>query len=442
MTLHVTTQTEHRSQGGFAPWTYAKSCWPHKDLSRGFWIFFTAAFFYDFGIGLYFFLFNLFLANLNFNERILGVVAGALTLGNVAGTIPISMLARRFGLQKPLLLCFVAAPLISCLRTVFLWPPAQIGLAFLTGVALSSWPVCFSPIVARLTTEENRVFAFSVVFATGIGTGILAGLVGGYLPGLLRTTTGAGHVVEGMRLVLLLASAIVLLGTWPVLKLHLGSIEHTGGRPFRLFHPFLYRFLPPFAVWSLVTGGFPPFAAIYLQQHLKIPLGHVGIIFSASQLAQFAAVLLAPLLFRRAGTIAGIMITQFAAGAAAFALGWTQSIFLAVIFYLGFTGFQFMSGPGIYSLLMSHLPDEERSTASAVQNIVGALSQAAAAVITGTMIVRYGYPKVLVSNAGVAVAAALLFFILLRSINRPAVSEPANGTPVQVGEWGGCDRAS
>jgi MFS family permease len=417
---------EGRPRGRQALWIYAKSFWPRNGLSAGFWIFFTAAFFFDFGIGLYFFLFNLFLASLHFNERIVGIISGALTMGNVAGTIPISMLARRFGLQKPLLLCFVAAPLISCLRIFILWPPAQIGLAFLTGVALCSWPVCFSPVVARLTTEENRVFAFSVVFATGIGSGTVAGLVGGYLPDLLKTMTGGAHLVDGMRLVLLLASAIVMLGIWPILKLQLGPADCTRGRPFRLFHPFLYRFLPPFALWSLAIGAFTPFAAIYLQQYLRIPLGHVGIIFSISQLGQFVAVLLAPLLFRRLGTIAGIVCTQIATGVAVFALGCTQSVTMAIVFYLGYTSFQFMSGPGIYSLLMSHLPDEERSTASAVQNIVGALSQAAAAVITGNMIVRYGYPKALTGNAGVAAMAALLFLILLRSIDKPATLAVAN----------------
>jgi len=149
-------------------------------------------------------------------------------------------------------------------------------------------------------------------------------------------------------------------------------------------------------------------------------LTQVGVIFSAAQLAQFAAVLLAPLLFRKVGTITGIICTQAASGIAAMALGGTRFGYLAILFYLAFTSLQFMSGPGIYTLVMNQLPDEERSTASALQNIVGALSHAATAVIAGAMFVRYGYPKVLAGVAGVAVAAAFLFFILLGSIDRRA----------------------
>ena len=45
-----------------------------QKLSRGFWIFFTVAFFFDFGFAVYFFLFNLYLLDLHFNERVIGLV--------------------------------------------------------------------------------------------------------------------------------------------------------------------------------------------------------------------------------------------------------------------------------------------------------------------------------------------------------------------------------
>ena len=45
-----------------------------QKLSRGFWIFFTVAFFFDFGFAVYFFLFNLYLLDFHFNERVIGLV--------------------------------------------------------------------------------------------------------------------------------------------------------------------------------------------------------------------------------------------------------------------------------------------------------------------------------------------------------------------------------
>jgi sugar phosphate permease len=86
---------------------------------------------------------------------------------------------------------------------------------------------------------------------------------------------------------------------------------------------------------------------------------------------------------------------------------------------------QWMTGPGIYSFLMDHIPDEERSTASAIQNMSGAICQAATAAVTGACIVRFGYANVLFGNAGAALLASVLFVLLLSH----AVRKPSQNTP-------------
>jgi MFS family permease len=390
-----------------------RSWWSPETLGRPFWIFFIAAFFFDFGFGLYFFLFNLFLLSLHFDERAMGIISAALTLGNVIGTIPVSVVARRSGLQKALLFCFIAAPAVSILRTAILWMPAQIGLAFLAGAALSAWPVCFAPTVARLTSESNRTFAFSIVFATGIGTGTLAGFAGGSLPQMLQGNHPGNHLADAMRLVLIGASFVAAIGIWPISRLSLGAKQPDEPRGGPVFHPFLARFLPPFAVWSIVIGSFIPFAPVYFQKQLGLSLQHVGAIFSASQLAQFCAVLVAPLLYRGVGSIKGIVCAQVLAGATIFALGRSPSAALAVVCYVAYTAVQFAASPGFYGILMDRVPEAQRSTASAVQNITGALSQAGAAALTGIAVVRFGYGVVFNSNLVLAVFSAILVLISL-----------------------------
>lgn len=392
-----------------------RSPWSSEKLSRQFWIFYAAAFFFDFGFGLYFFLFNLFLLNRHFDERAIGIISSALTLGSVAGTIPVGMLVRRFGLQRLLLFCFIATPLFSICRTLILWMPAQIGLGFLMGLALSTWPVCFAPSVAKLTTEKNRVLAFSISFATGIGAGTLAGLVGGSLPDLLRSNHPSISTSTGMQLVLDGAAVVTMLGIWPVLRLTLGRPDQSERRKLLTFPPYLLRFLPGFALWSIVGGSFIQFAPIYFQKNRGMSLHGVGMVFSAAQLAQFAAVLIAPVLFRRAGPVSGIISAQVAAGAAIFALGYSHTISSAVGMYLVFTAVQFSAGPGFYGLLMSRVPESERSSASAIQNMTGALSQAGSAALTGTLIVHSGYGLVFKANAVLGLFGALLVFACLGS---------------------------
>ena len=94
-----------RKPDSAAFWQNPRGWLAEKKLSRGFWIFFTAAFFFDFGFAVYFFLFNLYLLDLHFNERVMGLVGGALTLGSVVGTLPVGVLAQKIGLRPLLVFC-------------------------------------------------------------------------------------------------------------------------------------------------------------------------------------------------------------------------------------------------------------------------------------------------------------------------------------------------
>jgi MFS family permease len=408
-----------RTVAALRPWRVGRR------FGSGFWTFFAAAFFFDLGFGLFFFLFNLYLTDLHFNERIIGNITASLTLGNVVATIPASLLARRLGLRPLLLFSFVCTPLICVFRLYMLWEPAQIALSFATGMALCCWPICFSPAVASLTPERHRTSGFSIMFATGIGVGSFAGVLGGYIPELLHTANSRVPLVGAIRMVLLLACGIVILGAIPLWKLRLGDRLPKSGSPMR-FHPFLLRFLPPFLLWNVVTGSFPAFGAIYLQQILHIPLARLGFVFSASQLAQFAAVLASPLLFRRWGLAGGVGLAQLCTAALLVLLGASQTTSPAVACFLAYNAMLFMCGPGIYNLLMNRIPEEERSTASALQNLCGAICQAATQAITGLCIVEFGYRTILLTNAAFAVTASLLFF----SIREPSAQLGRKVTPV------------
>ena len=89
------------------------SAWLHaKNLGNGYWIFFMAAFFFDAGFAIYVFLFNLYLLDLHFNERAMGLIGGSMTLGSLIGTLPAGLLARKIGLRPLLIFCFITASLL------------------------------------------------------------------------------------------------------------------------------------------------------------------------------------------------------------------------------------------------------------------------------------------------------------------------------------------
>jgi MFS family permease len=409
----------------------AASFWRHpaawlreKNLSRGYWVFFSAAFFFDAGFAIYFFLFNLYLLDYRFNERAMGWIGGAMTLGSLVGTLPAGALAQKIGLRPLLIVLFVTAPLVNAIRAVWVWEPAQIGLAFLVGLAMSSWGVCFLPGIARLTTEKNRTAGFSLIFSASVGTSMLGGVVCGYLRQWLGMAGFAMRAADVKRVILLGSCAIVFVGLIPVLRLHIPSQprEETGldGEAHRWswlrawkLNPFLWRFLPLMALWSAVLAAFTPFANVYLTRELHIQMTQIGLIFSTVQVLQLFTGLLTPFVIRALGLVKGIAATQMLAAVVLGLLAGTRNGPLAVGLYLTFSAALWMSSPGLYNLLMNETPDAERSAAAAMTLFCNALAGSVATAAAGILLTRFGYPPVLFSLAILALAIALLFRFLL-----------------------------
>jgi MFS family permease len=425
-----TARAPTTGRSGISAWKNPTGWLLEKKLSRRFWVFFTVAFFFDVGFSVYYFLFNLYLLDFHFNERVIGLVGGALTLGTVAGTLPVGWLARKIGLRPPLIGCMIAAPLLGAMRALVMWEWAQIGLAFAAGLAMCIWGVCFPPMVARLTTTENRASAFSLIFSVSIGASALGGLITGYLPLWLKSAGYAIGASESKRMILLGACIIASIGLIPLLRLQdLGyESEHLAAgliakQPWKM-SPFLLRFLPSMALWTAVLASFAPFANVYLSRDLHISFARIGVIFSLARVVQLCAGLLTPMIFRVMGLLNGIVATQVATAVALVCLAGTSNRALAVTFYLSFFAAQWMSSPGLYNLLMTGVPDGERSSASAMTMFCNALVQSGAITGAGILFARFGYSRVLVGVAGMALLAALLF----KSFDMP-------GRPESAADW-------
>lgn len=399
-----------------------------KNISKEFWAFFAAAFFLDLGLYIFFLLYNLFLLDRGFKESFLGLVTSASAIGSVAGTIPAGMLAQRFGLRKALLLCLTVVSLIFALRAVVDGEAPLLALSFLGGAVFTIWAVCISPAIAQLTSPQNRSFGFSLIFSSGIAIGVLGGQIGGHLPGWLAQIGPSVSAVRAKQLALLIACGMVALATWPIACLQFASAPATE-RKFYPRNPFLLRYLPAIALWSLAVGAFAPFFNVYFSQHLRMPVKQIGTVFSVSQLSQVLAILAAPVIFRKFGLVTGIMYTQIASALALGCLAAATRVPTASVIFIGYTAFQWMSEPGMYTLLMNQVAASEQTGASALNFLVVNLSQAVAAMAAGASFARFGYLVVLSVTAGVGLVAACLFRFLLGRDPLPA----SQGLPERIG---------
>jgi len=374
-------------------------------LSPQYWTFFATAACFNFGLFVFFFLYNLYLLKLGFRENFLGLVSGVMTAGSVVGCIPAAAAVRRFGLRSTLFTAFIAIACISALRATVPFAPALVGLAFIGGLLGSVWGVAISPAVAQLTTERNRSLGFSLVFSSGVGIGVLGGLVGSRLPARFSHILSSN--LDGYRASLLFGCAFVLLALLPLSRLKIDAVP-TSESVFRRPSPVLLRFFAAMVVWNLGTGAFNPFFSAFFV-HLRFSTERIGTLFSSVHLAQAFAMLAAPVALRWLGLSRGISTLQIATAFSLAALAMWKGAIPASFAYGLYVIFQYMSEPGVFALLMNSVPVAQRAGVSALNMIVIFASQAAAASVAGVLITRFGYPPVLTAASLICVAAALLF---------------------------------
>ncbi|GGA56581.1 hypothetical protein GCM10011507_04880 [Edaphobacter acidisoli] len=387
-----------------------------------FWLFFVGAGLFNFGFSVFFFLFNLYLLDLGMTERTLGVIGSLIAVGSIAGTIPFGVIAQRFGLRHTLTVGVLLTVTLSILRTCIVAEIAQFALAICIGLTLCFWAVCLSPSIAALTTEQERPIAFSLIFASGIGVTGLGSFTAGRLPGLIQKLHFTSLTpIQAKQATLLFACVGALVALIPISGLTLRPAASEVSLP-RFSNPFLRKFLPAIALWSLVTGSFAPFANVYFVHHMGFSLERAGAVMSSGSLAQFIAVLAVPLLFRKAGLITGVMLTQFSTAFALGMLAFAHGTASAAAIYWIYVAAQNMNEPGIYSLLMDRIPVTEHNGASAATFFVSGIAQAVASLTMGTAIVRFGYSPAMLIIAVLAVAAGIVFRKLPE--NTPSTENP------------------
>jgi predicted MFS family arabinose efflux permease len=427
----------HGSTFPRALWSGLRLWWESKDLSAQYWTFFTASFFFDLGMFIFFFMFNLFLLECGYREQFLGLITSANAVGSVVGTIVGGLVAQRFGIRNTLLFCFSVVPVICAARLLFLGHTPQVALALVMGVVSTMSAVCYTPSLAQTTTARNRTFAFSLVTATLIGVGTIAGFFGGHLPGLIARISPSSEPLELKRGTLLVSCAIMLIALVPTRRLKFAPVPATE----RKLYPrnrFLLRYLPAMAMWAVVTGSFSPFFNVYFSQHIKMPVEKIGAVFSASNISQVIAVLAAPAILKRCGLVTGTMYMQIATAIGLAFLAAAPGAHSAAAIYVCFSAVQWMSEPGLETLLMNQMSSAERSGASALNMFFSSIVQAVVAVIAGSAFARFGYPPVLMAIAGVAVSTALAFRVLLGGLDER--DQPTN-IPVVTMSGAGAEAA-
>ena len=220
------------------------------------------------------------------------------------------------------------------------------ALAFASGCIFAVWAVVMAPLIAAAVPEKRRAHR------------VLASSSRACSPPASSATRWAACCRYGCTAsstVLLCAAAFSGLAILPALRLK----ELPARRPLATrVYPrsrFLALYLVPFAVWHLATGTFNPFNNVYFKR-LGFADAQIGSIFAGRAVgAGGRAAAGAARSIRRFGLLNGIVVMMAATGVRLSALSAQPAGAAAVGAYVVYMAFQWMSEPGLNTLLMNHV---------------------------------------------------------------------------------------
>jgi MFS family permease len=401
----------------------ARWWWLRTGLTGEFLRFQAVSAVYCFGMSVFFLLYNLHLLKQGLREDVLGRVSGLMTLGTLAGTLPAAAITRRVGLRNTLLIAIVGGSAAALLRVIGAGQIWLLATAALHGLFLSIWAVSNSPVVSGLSVESNRRTAFSISCFAGIGIGIVGGVIGGRLPQALSRYIPGG--ADPTQSALIIAALVTAFAAWPAMRLRFAAAPRQSARVFPR-QRFLWGFLCSILLWSFAVGAFNPFYNAFLSQHWRMNIPQIGVVQAIAQSLQLTAILASPLVLRRLGDVKGISVLLLIAGGAMAALAGSPNAATAAVAYIGFMSLQYMCEPGMFHLLMSRVPEGERSGASALYFIAVSIAGSCAAFLGGAAITRFGYSAMLAGCSVLAAGSALLFRGLVHERAAASMKSPTS----------------
>jgi MFS family permease len=369
---------------------------------------------------------NLFIVRMGYDPRFVGVVTAVAGLGYALAALPAAAASRQLGTRRAMILGgwgWVAGMAALSLADIVPVPlrPAWILVTRLGAVcALSLSTVSSMPLLAEVTTPEERPHAFALYWSLIPLGAFLGSLVGGLLPGLLANKLDVSlDRSSPYSYTLALGMLLYLPVIWALAFLRAGGPRGRVGPTTASWSRAPYTTLAVVGLVSLlrVGGEFSArtFFNVYMDSALFASAARIGAVMALASLLTIPAPLVTPPVVERIGRTRTVVATTLGLSASVALLALSGHWAVAALAYVGLGALGAMARSVWLLLSQESVEAEWRSTTSAVGNLASGLGVAGMSAVGGYLAVAVGYGSTFLAGAVMIALGAVVCWLCFRA---------------------------
>jgi len=356
-----------------------------------------------------------------------GVVGSVMGVTLVVESIPMGILADRFGRRKMLLLGNVCASLSLIGFALTSSFPLLVVVALLEGTGETAYAVSVSALMAEKAGDEKRTPAFSLLAFIGW----IAGALGSAIISTVVPLQSFGLDVGEAHVVLYVVVGLVNLSITPLIFKVKESQVHreTGAILPRKSGGVIKKFILYSVLIAVGAGLFVPIMTFWFSKAYGVTDAVSGPVLGLTNLLTAFVVFMSPRLAKKWGLVKATVVTQASSTVFMLAIPSAPNFAIAASLYLVRVFLMNLSNPLTQSLIMGLVSPEERGMASGITastwRLPNSLSQIVGfALIGGGFLALPFYIATVLYAVGIA-----LFWFMFKDARLP---EESAGPPLQA----------
>jgi MFS family permease len=376
------------------------------------------------GNGIFNVVMQLYFASIGISSATLGSILMMNALSAAILTIPMGVLADRYGKKRLMYICagsiIVAVPLFLFTKSVLMFK-----LAFLSIGVSNAAAVVFNPIYSSFFDKDEMDKAFGFYFALNIATISLGSLLG-FVPPLLVDRFGLSLSSSYWSFLAFGAVFFVSQNVFYLLALKdYKESEARKGFSFNLASKDLVFKISLIQLLSAASVGvFFSLFPFYVNKKFGLESNALGGLFFVSNLLSAGVQVLSSRVSNRLGSLKTIAVAFSLAAPFYLLIPLAPSFAWLSVFYVMRFGFATLAAPLLSSMLMKDLGEEEKATANSIRMMAMQGGGVVGPWLGGLLMERVSLEFPAFVGGGFYVVMAVLTFLMIRKAQPVVVVRP------------------